>query len=154
MKITKDKVASIHYILTNDDGQEVDSSRKRGEPLTYIQGHKNLIPGMENGLEGREKGDKFQIDVEPKDGYGEVREELIQEVPREQFGEQEVSPGMQFNAQTQQGPVRVTVKEVTSEAITVDANHALAGENLHFDVEVVEVREATDDEIKSGRPEQ
>ena len=150
MKVTKDKVVSIHYTLTNDNGDVVDSSHQRGEPLTYIQGHNNLIPGMENGLEGAEKGDKLNIDVEPKDGYGEVRDELIQKVPRQQFGEQEVSPGMQFTAQTQQGPVRVTVKDVSSEEITVDANHALAGENLHFDVEVMEIREASDEEISHG----
>lgn len=150
MKVTKDKVVCIHYTLTNDNGDVVDSSRERGEPLKYIQGHKNLIPGMENGLEGAQKGDKLNIDVEPKDGYGEVREELIQKVPHQQFGDQEVSPGMQFTAQTQQGPVRVTVKEVTPEEITVDANHALAGENLHFDVEVMEVRDASEEEISHG----
>lgn len=150
MKVTKDKVVSIHYTLTNDNGDVVDSSHQRGEPLKYIQGHNNLIPGMENGLEGAAKGDKLNIDVEPKDGYGEVREELIQKVPRQQFGEQEVAPGMQFTAQTQQGPVRVTVKEVTNEEIIVDANHALAGENLHFDVEVMEVRDASEEEISHG----
>lgn len=150
MKVTNDKVVSIHYTLTNDNGDVVDSSRERGEPLTYIQGHKNLIPGMENGLEGAAKGDKLVIDVEPKDGYGEVREELIQKVPRAQFGDQEVAPGMQFNAQTAQGPVMVTVKDVSAEEITVDANHALAGENLHFDVEVMDVREATESEISHG----
>lgn len=150
MKISKDKVVSIHYTLTNDNGDVVDSSVDRGEPLKYIHGHNNLIPGMENGLEGSQQGDKLTIDVEPKDGYGEVREELIQQVPRAQFGEQEIAPGMKFNAQTQQGPIMVTVKEVTPENITVDANHDLAGENLHFDVEVIEIREATDSEISHG----
>lgn len=150
MKISKDKVVSIHYTLTNDAGEVVDSSVQRGEPLQYIQGHRNLIPGMENGLEGHEKGDKFVIDVEPKDGYGEKRPELIQQVPKQQFGEQEVGVGMQFNAQTEQGPVMVTITDVNDEFVTVDANHALAGENLHFDVEVMEVREATESEIAHG----
>ncbi len=150
MKIGKDKVVSIHYTLTNDNGDVVDSSVKRGEPLQYIHGHGNLIPGMEKGLEGKEVGNKFVIDVEPSEGYGEVREELIQQVPKSQFGEQEVSTGMKFTAQTQQGPVMVTVTEVNDESVTVDANHDLAGENLHFDVEVVEVREADEKELEHG----
>lgn len=151
MKISKDKVVSIHYTLTNDAGDVVDSSHQRGTPLTYIQGHGNLIPGMENGLEGKAVGEKFIIDVEPKEGYGEVREELIQQVPRAQFGEEAVEAGMQFQAQTQQGAVLVTIKDVSEEFVTVDANHALAGENLHFDVEVTEVREATEQELTQGR---
>lgn len=150
MKIETNKVVSIHYTLTNDRNEVVDSSVQRGEPLTYIHGHKNLIPGMENGLVGREKGEKILIDVEPKDGYGEIREELIQQVPVQQFGEQAVEVGMRFNATTEQGPIAVMVKEVSDEFVTVDANHDLAGENLHFDVEIVDVREATAEEIDHG----
>ncbi len=150
MKVGKDKVVSIHYTLTNDNGDVVDSSLERGEPLKYIHGHGNLIPGMENGLEGHEAGEKFIIDVEPKEGYGEVREELIQQVPKEQFGDQEVQAGMKFTAQTPQGPVMVTVTDVSDKDVTVDANHDLAGENLHFDVEIVSVRDAEKTEIEHG----
>ncbi|MFN3840943.1 MAG: peptidylprolyl isomerase [Cyclobacteriaceae bacterium] len=149
MQIGKHKVVSIHYTLTDNGGKTLDSSAGR-DPLLYIQGMGNLIPGMEEGLEGRSKGDKLQIKVSPEKGYGVRDEQLLQKVPRSAFGNQEVRKGMQFRAETGAGPQVVTVTEVGLETVTVDGNHPLAGVELNFDVEVVDVRAATADEIAHG----
>lgn len=146
MQITKHKVASIHYTLTDNDGNVLDSSAGR-EPLTYIQGIGNLIPGMEEGLEGKTKGVKFNLKVSPEKGYGVKDDALTQKVPRSAFGTQEVKVGMQF--QTNQGGM-VTVTHVGLSEVTVDANHPLAGVELNFAVEVLEIRNATDEEISHG----
>jgi FKBP-type peptidyl-prolyl cis-trans isomerase SlyD len=146
MQISKNKVAGIHYTLTDNSGNILDSSKGR-DPLYYIQGIGNLILGMEEGLEGKKKGDKFQIKVSPEKGYGVKDPNLTQQVPINAFGGQEVKPGMKFS--TNQGHV-VTVTEVSTETVTVDANHELAGVELNFDVEVMDVREATADEISHG----
>lgn len=146
MQISKNKVASIHYTLRDGDGNILDTSSGR-EPLTYLQGAGNLIAGMEEGLEGKSKGNKFQIKIAPEKGYGVKDDKLVQKVPRSAFGTQKVEKGMQF--QTNQGQV-VTVTETGLENITVDANHPLAGVELHFEVEVTDVREATAEEIEHG----
>jgi FKBP-type peptidyl-prolyl cis-trans isomerase SlyD len=146
MQITKHKVASIHYTLTDNDGKILDSSSGR-EPLTYIQGIGNLIPGMEEGLEGKSKGEKLSLKISPEKGYGVKDEALTQRVPRTAFGGQEVKVGMQF--QTNQGGV-VTVTHVGLSEITVDANHPLAGVELNFAVEIMDIRLATEDEIAHG----
>jgi len=146
MQIAKHKVASIHYTLTDNDGKVLDSSSGR-EPLHYIQGIGNLIPGMEEGLEGKKQGDKVNLKVSPEKGYGVKSDELIQKVPRSAFGDQKIEKGMQF--QTNQGGV-VTVTNVGLSEITVDANHPLAGVELNFAVEVLSIREATEDELAHG----
>jgi FKBP-type peptidyl-prolyl cis-trans isomerase SlyD len=146
MQITKDKVAAIHYTLRDNAGTIIDTSEGRA-PLYYIHGMGNLIIGMEEGLEGKIKGDKFQMKIAPAKGYGEKDPAMIQKVPRSAFGDQEVRQGMKFS--TNQGGV-ITVTEVGLDAITVDANHELAGVELNFDVEVVEVRNATSEEISHG----
>jgi FKBP-type peptidyl-prolyl cis-trans isomerase SlyD len=146
MQITKDKVASIHYTLRDGDGNILDTSSGR-EPLTYLQGAGNLIAGMEEGLEGKSTGDKFKLKIAPEKGYGVKDSALVQKVPRSAFGNQKVEKGMQF--QTGQGQV-VTVTETGLENITVDGNHPLAGVELHFDVEVTDVRVATPEEISHG----
>lgn len=146
MQITKHKVASIHYTLTDNDGKILDTSDGR-EPLAYIQGIGNLIPGMEDGLEGKSKGDKFDIKVSPEKGYGVKDDKLEQRVPRSAFGDQEIKVGIQF--QTNQGGV-VTVTKVGLSEITVDANHPLASVELNFVVEVMDIRNATEDEIAHG----
>lgn len=146
MQITKHKVASIHYTLTNNEGKILDSSSGR-EPLTYIQGIGNLIPGMEEGLEGKSKGEKLSLKIGPEKGYGVKDEALTQRVPRTAFGGQEVKVGMQF--QTNQGGV-VTVTHAGLSEITVDANHPLAGVELNFAVEIMDIRPATEDEIAHG----
>lgn len=146
MQITKHTVAAIHYTLTNNDGKILDTSNGR-EPLHYIQGIGNLILGMEEGLEGKKKGDKVQIKVSPEKGYGLKDDTLTQQVPLKAFGGEEVKVGMKF--QTNEGHV-VTVISVSEETVTVDANHELAGVELNFDVEVMEVRNATSEEISHG----
>ncbi len=132
MVISKNKVASIHYTLRDNEGTIIDSSEGR-DPLQYLHGAGNLIPGMEEGLEGK--------------SHGEKDENLIQAVPRSAFGDQEVKPGMRFS--TNQGGV-VTVTDIGPDTITVDGNHPLAGVPLNFAVEIMEVRNATDEEISHG----
>ncbi|MBX2963849.1 MAG: peptidylprolyl isomerase [Cyclobacteriaceae bacterium] len=149
MQIAKNTVVSIHYTLRDNDGNILDSSIGK-DPLLYIQGIGNLIPGMEEGLEGRSKGEKLDIKVSPEKGYGVRNDSLIQKVPRTAFGDQEVKPGMQFQAQTNAGAQIVTITEVGLENVTVDGNHPLAGVGLNFSVEVMEVRPATEDELAHG----
>jgi len=146
MQISKNKVAAIHYTLRDNDGNILDSSEGR-DPLYYIQGIGNLIPGMEEGLEGKSTGDKFDIKIEPEKGYGVQNPQLVQQVPLTAFGGQEVKEGMRFNTNT--GAI-VTVTEVGQDSVTVDGNHPLAGVELNFAVEVMEVREATAEEIQHG----
>lgn len=146
MQISKNKVAAIHYTLRDDEGTVIDSSEGR-DPLHYLHGAGNLIPGMEEGLEGKSQGDKLNLKIEPEKGYGEKDENLVQKVPLSAFGDQEVKPGMRFS--TNQGGV-VTVTDIGSDSVTVDGNHPLAGVPLNFDVEIVEVRNATDEEISHG----
>jgi FKBP-type peptidyl-prolyl cis-trans isomerase SlyD len=149
MQIAKNKVVSIHYTLRDNEGNVIDSS-SGSTPLLYIQGIGNLILGMEEGLEGKSKGDKVEIKVSPEKGYGVRNDQLIQQVPRTAFGNQEVKKGMQFQAQTQQGTQVVTVTEVGLENVTVDGNHPLAGVDLNFSVEVMEVRDASSEELAHG----
>lgn len=146
MLISKNKVASIHYTLRDDEGTIIDSSEGK-DPLHYLHGAGNLIQGMEEGLEGKTKGEKLNLNIDPEKGYGEKDETLIQKVPRSAFGDQEVKPGMRFS--TNQGGV-VTITEVNLDSITVDGNHPLAGVPLNFAVEVVDVRNATEEEITHG----
>ncbi len=146
MQITKNKVAGIHYTLRDNSGTVLDTSDGR-DPLYYLHGAGNLIAGMEEGLEGKTQGDKFELKISPDKGYGEKDPTMTQKVPRSAFGDQEVKKGMKFS--TDRGAV-VTVTEVGLDAITVDANHPLAGVELNFNVEVMEVRNATAEEIQHG----
>ncbi|QOR38266.1 peptidylprolyl isomerase [Billgrantia diversa] len=150
MQIAQNSVVAFHYTLTNDTGEVLDSSEGR-QPLTYLHGAGNIIPGLEKQLEGREAGEKLNVAVSPEEGYGEVQPQLVQEVPRDAFqGVEAVEPGMQFQAQTQGGPLMVTVTQVEGDTVTVDGNHPLAGQKLNFDVEIAEVREASQEEIEHG----
>ncbi len=150
MQVAKDKVVSINYTLTDDQGTLLDSSKGR-EPLAYLHGAGNIIPGLEQALEGKSAGENLTVRVPPEEGYGERDDRLQQEVPREMFeGVDRVEPGMQFQAQTPAGTQIVTVRQVSDESVTVDANHPLAGVALNFEVDVVEVRDATDEELSHG----
>lgn len=151
MNIGQDAVVGIHYTLRNDGGEVLDSSEGR-DPLYFLQGHGNLIIGLEEELAGKATGDKLMVSIPPEKGYGIRDPKMIQQVPASQFqGAENIQPGMQFQAQGPDGGgYIVTVTEVTTETVTVDANHALAGETLHFEVEVTEVRAATSDEIAHG----
>jgi len=153
MKIANNCVVSMHYTLTNDKGETLDSSEGR-EPLTYLHGGQNIVPGLENELTDLEAGAKVNVVVQPEDGYGVVIEEAIQVIPKEAFGDiEDIQPGMQFQAQGPEGQVQmIIVKAVTDEGITVDANHPLAGEVLNFAVEITDVREATAVELEHGHP--
>ncbi len=146
MEISKNKVAGIHYTLRDNTGTIIDTSDGR-EPLYYLHGAGNLIIGMEEGLEGKTIGDKFQLKISPAKGYGEKDPSMTQKVPRSAFGNQEVKQGMKF--QTDRGAV-VTVTDVGLDSVTVDANHPLAGVELNFAVEVMEVRNATQEELDHG----
>ncbi len=151
MSITKDSAVFFHYTLTDNEGNTLDKTPE-GQPLAYLHGHANIIPGLESQLEGKAAGDKFVAVVEAADAYGEYQEQAVQEVPREHFqGVDNIEAGMQFQTQAESGqPMLVTVKKVTDEVVTVDANHPLAGKQLNFDVEIAEVRPATEEEISHG----
>ena len=150
MSIGPDQVVSIHYTLRDDAGEVIDSSAK-GEPLSYLHGHGNLIPGLERELAGRKPGDRLQVKIAPGDGYGEYSPELVQRVPRRTLkGLADVRVGMRLQAHTPQGPRPVTVTQVSGDLVTLDGNHPLAGKNLNFEVEVAAVRAATEEELTHG----
>lgn len=150
MQIAENSVASFHYTLTNDAGEVLDSSRGHA-PLSYLQGAGNIVPGLEQAMQGKRVGDRFKVDVAPEDGYGLHHEGLVQAVPRAAFqGVDEVEPGMSLQAQTPQGTQAVTVTHVSADTVTVDGNHPLAGQSLHFEVEVTDVREASAEELSHG----
>ncbi len=150
MKIAQDTAVSIHYTLRDADGATLDASGSTG-PLAYLHGHGNIIPGLESALEGKVVGDKFTVNVAPEQGYGVRDERLVQMVPRTRFGDSaELVAGMQFQAQSPQGPRLVTVTRVEKDLVTVDSNHPLAGKTLTFEVDVAEVRKATRVELEHG----
>jgi FKBP-type peptidyl-prolyl cis-trans isomerase SlyD len=149
MQITSEKVVAIHYTLKDSQGNVLDSSEGK-QPLHYLHGFGNLIPGMEEGLESRIAGDKFEVVIHPEKGYGVRNEDYVQQVPLEAFGGQIPQVGMQFQAGNDEGRYIVTITAIEGDLVTVDANHPLAGVELHFAVEVMEVREATADEISHG----
>ena len=150
MSIAQDQVVSIHYTLKNDAGEVLDQSGN-GEPLTYLHGHGNLIPGLERELAGKGPGDKLSVKIPPADAYGEYDKALVQQVPRRALkGIRDLKVGMRLQAQGPQGAHAVTVTALTGDLVTLDGNHPLAGQNLNFDVEVAEVRPATEDELSHG----
>lgn len=151
MEIAAARVASIHYTLTDDSGRVIDQSPE-SQPLRYFHGAGNIIPGLEKALAGKRAGDALQVDVRPEEAYGLHNEAMVQVLPREAFqGVETVEPGMQFEAAGERGPLLVTVVAVDGDQVRIDGNHPLAGQTLHFDVKVVDVREATEDERQSGR---
>ena len=150
MQISDKKVASINYNLKNNAGELLDSS-EGADPLVYLHGAGNIIPGLEKALEGKQAGDTLEVTIAPEEAYGPVHEEMIQTVPRDAFdGVEQIDVGMSFQAETASGPVTVVVVGVEEDTVTVDGNHPLAGQTLHFYVEVVEVRDASDDELQHG----
>lgn len=150
MQIADQTVVSFHYTLTDDQGTVIDSSSGR-EPLTYLHGTGQIVPGLEKVMAGRVAGDQFKVDVVPEEGYGARHPELEQQVPREAFqGVEDIQPGMQFQGRGPQGVINVTVTKVEDGVVHIDGNHPLAGQTLHFDVEVTDVREATADEQQHG----
>ncbi len=149
MTVTKDKVVSIEYTLKDSEGNIIDASN--GNPLAYLHGHGQIIPGLEAALEGKNVGDKLTVTVAAADAYGERVEQLVQEVPRQLFqGVENIEVGMRFEAQSEQGVHSVEVTKVDGDTITVDGNHPLAGKALTFDVEIKDVRDATEEELAHG----
>lgn len=147
MTITKDKFAAFNYVLKDADGVELDSSYGT-EPLGYVHGRGYLIPGLEAQLEGKAAGDKFSCTIQPMDGYGERDERLVAQVTKDRFETEEpIEVGMQFQVMTPAGPTIVTVVEVNGDNIKIDGNHEMAGKVLNFDIEVVEVRDTTEEEL-------
>ena len=150
MIISQDHVVSIHYRLRDETGTIIDRSAE-GEPLTYLHGHGNLITGLERELTGKSAGDRLEVRVAPAEGYGEYDRQLVQRVPRRALkGIANVQVGMRLQAQTPQGPRAVTVTQLTGDMVTLDGNHPLAGQTLHFQVEVAAVRAATAEELAHG----
>ena len=150
MQIADDRVVLIHYTLTNDAGETLDSSAG-SEPLAYLHGRGNLIQGLESKLTGRVAGDKLDVRVAPGDGYGHVDPALTQSVPRSAFPDDvDLRVGMRFQTQSDRGPQVVVVTHVSDESVRVDGNHPLAGQFLNFAVEITEVREASDEELAHG----
>ncbi|MDC9614696.1 peptidylprolyl isomerase [Xenorhabdus khoisanae] len=150
MKVAKDLVVSLAYQVRTEDGVLVDESPVSA-PLDYLHGHGSLISGLEKALEGREAGERFDVSVEADDAYGQYDENLVQRAPKEVFvGVEDVQVGMRFLADTDQGPIPVEITAVEGDEVVVDANHMLAGQNLKFNVEIVAVRDATEEELAHG----
>jgi len=145
----------MHYTLKDAQGEVLDSSEGQ-EPLTYLHGAGNIIIGLEEQLTDKNVGDQVNAVVSPEKGYGQPVDALIQTVPKEAFGAEidNVAVGMRFQAETEQGPVPVVVTAMDSTTVTVDGNHPLAGKELHFDVTIESVREATQEEIEHGHVHQ
>ncbi len=150
MQIAERTVASFHYTLTNDAGEVIDSSSGR-EPLTYLHGAGNIVPGLEKEMLGHQAGDTFNVVVSAEDGYGEPNPALTNVVPKEAFqGVDTLEVGMEFQAQTPQGPLSVVIAKIDGDDVTVDGNHPLAGKTLHFAIEVTDVRDASLEELTHG----
>lgn len=150
MTISQDKVVAIHYTVTNQTGDELDSS-KGGEPLVFLFGHGSLIPGLEQALIGKASGETFKADIPAAEAYGERHDALTQAVPKTMFEGMDVAPGMRFRAAGPEGQEQsVIILEVTDTDVIVDGNHPLAGIDLIFDVEITLVRDATEEELAHG----
>lgn len=150
MQISEHKVVTIDYTLTDDEGTVIDSSRG-SEPLAYVQGIGNIIPGLESALEGKQPGDTLKVKIAPKDGYGARDEELVQIVNSEMFSNpEELQVGAHFQAHDGEEHRMFTVTAIEGDHVTIDGNHPLAGVTLNFDVTVKDVREATAEELNHG----
>jgi FKBP-type peptidyl-prolyl cis-trans isomerase SlyD len=150
MQIESNSVVTLHYTLKDNDGNVIDQSDDGS--FLYLHGAMNIVPGLENALSGKAVGDEFSVTVSPEEGYGEKDPQRIQEVPKDMFDSaEEIKVGVQFHAQSPDGnAVVVTVVEVKDEAVVIDGNHALAGVDLNFDVKIVDVREASEEEVSHG----
>lgn len=156
MSITAHKVVTLHYVLSdvlsNGSVQILDDSNARNKPLEYLHGHENILPGLECALDGKNTGAEFGVTLMPADAYGQRNEELVQQVSRASFGNAELAPGSRFQTEGEAGPQIVTVLSSTGDKVNVDTNHPLAGHTLHYQVKVLEIREATRAELAKGHP--
>jgi len=150
MQATNDRVVSIKYVLRDTEGEIIDEI-STGEPLQYLHGHDNIIAGLEEALEGHASGDEVKVTLPPEKGYGHYREDLIQTVDRAQFeGIDELETGMSFHAESNEGPMIVTITKIDGDQVTIDGNHVLADQTLDFSVLIVDVREASATELEHG----
>ena len=149
MIISNNSVITLHFTVCTTDGTQIDTSRD-GDPMVVLQGSHYLIKGLEDALEGKKAGDAFAMDIEPSLAYGERHDELVQLVPKSMFEGMEVEVGMTFRATTDEGEQSVMIIDETDDEVVVDGNHPLAGVTLNFDVEILDVRAATEDEIQHG----
>lgn len=149
MNIDNSTVVTLHFTVSTTEGTQIDSSRD-SDPMTVLQGSHYLIKGLEDELEGKAKGDAFSIDISPELAYGERFDKLVQSVPKTMFEGMEVDVGMTFRATTDEGEQSVMIIDVTEDEVIVDGNHPLAGVTLNFDVEIMDVRKATEDELAHG----
>ncbi|HEY8508069.1 MAG TPA: peptidylprolyl isomerase [Steroidobacteraceae bacterium] len=150
MIVDQDSVVTIHYTLRDDAGRVLDSSEPQ-EPISYLHGHGNLVPGLERELTGKSVGDKLNVKLSPAEGYGERDEQLVHQVPRRALqGIDNISVGMRLHARTQHGTTVVTVTKVAGDMVTLDGNHPLAGQTLNFEVEIADIRPATAEELSHG----
>ena len=151
MQITDHKVVSFHYTLTNDAGEVVDTTAG-GEPVPYLHGEDNIVHGLELALEGKSVGDKLKVSLDAADAYGELDPALIEDVSAELFeGIDSLEAGMEFESASDDGEVEfVRVTNVDGDNVTIDGNHPLAGQNLTFDVEITDIRDATEEELEHG----
>lgn len=150
MIVSKDTVVTFHYTLKNADGEEMESSTGR-DPMSYLQGANNIIVGLEKAMEGHAVNDKFSATIEPEEAYGVRVEDNIQRIPLKRLkGLGKIKVGQVLNLQTDRGPVQVTVVKMGRFNVDVDANHPLAGVTLTFDVEITEIRQASEEETEHG----
>ncbi len=150
MIIENNKAVSINYVLTNDNGEVLDSTQHQS-PMVYLHGAQNILPALEKALEGKTLKGRARTKISPEEGYGEYIEELVQTIPLDSFpNSDKIKVGTQFQLDTSKGPKLATITEVGENDFTLDMNHPLAGQTLHFDVEVVDIRDATAEEIESG----
>ncbi len=150
MQITKNKVATFHYSLKNSAGELLDSSEGQ-DPLISLQGVGQIVPGLEEALEGRKEGDKFSVSLSPEKGYGIRDEALVQKMPKKDLGSiKDLEIGMQLQSRGPKGMVVYNVAEIQDKEVVLDGNHPLAGEILNFDIEVIGVRDASEEELSHG----
>lgn len=149
MTIQKNSVVAFHYTVSDEDGIQLDTSAGK-DPLTYLHGANNIIPGLELALAGKVVGDAINVTISPDQAYGEYHDGLVQLVPLEAFGDVELEVGMRFEAQTEDGPMPVVITDINNGQATVDGNHPLAGKSLTFAVTVEDIRQASDEEIAHG----
>ena len=150
MKIEKDRVVRFHYAVAETGQAPIETSKDAGEPLAILFGRGHIIPGLEKAMEGREAGESFKADVTAAEAYGERREGLGQRIPKKHFGDQKLVPGMQVVLQTNFGPRAVTIEKVGMSVVDVDLNHPMAGKDLTFDIDIIDVREASEEELAHG----
>ena len=150
MKVAPNKVVTVSYTLTDDEGEILDQTDE-AEPMVYLHGAGQLIPGVESALDGCEVGQQIEVDIDAEQGYGEYEEDMRMEFPRDYFAEiDDLEVGLELEIELDEVDLLVTVEEITDETVTVDANHELAGLDLHFSGKVLSIRDATEEEIEHG----